>query len=166
MNQTELENLIKSLSNTIEKQDSLIEEMDKKIQQLEKDISSNKDLLEKHKHSGKETYDISRILSDRLGIKISTITGASEAVSIDIMGVVKSQGRAATGITKIFDLFGNSFGIEWSGGGTPFFTTDTEFVIPSFTSNPTAVNGSIYYNTASHKLKVCENGSWKTITTS
>jgi len=41
-----------------------------------------------------------------------------------------------------------------------------KLVVDSYSSDPTAENGRIYYNTTSNKLKVCENGTWKTITTS
>lgn len=44
--------------------------------------------------------------------------------------------------------------------------TDGKLVVDSQASDPAAANGRIYYNTASNKYKVCENGVWKTITTS
>ncbi len=44
--------------------------------------------------------------------------------------------------------------------------SDGKIVIDSQASDPPAENGRIYYNTAANKYKVCENGVWKTITTS
>ncbi len=44
--------------------------------------------------------------------------------------------------------------------------SDGKLVVDSQASDPTAQNGRIYYNTVSNKYKVCENGTWKTITTS
>lgn len=41
-----------------------------------------------------------------------------------------------------------------------------KLTVDSQTSDPPAENGRIYYNTATNKYKVCENGVWKTITTS
>jgi hypothetical protein len=43
--------------------------------------------------------------------------------------------------------------------------TDGKLVVDSQASDPTVENGRIYYNTATNKYKVCENGVWKTITT-
>ena len=40
------------------------------------------------------------------------------------------------------------------------------FLSPSLPANPTPITSSFYYNTAVHKLRVCENGIWRTITTS
>ena len=40
-----------------------------------------------------------------------------------------------------------------------------KFVIDSYTSDPPSETARIYYNTTSHKLKVNENGTWKTVTT-
>ena len=42
---------------------------------------------------------------------------------------------------------------------------DGKLVLDNRATDPTAENGRIYYNTTAHKFKVCENGSWKTITT-
>ena len=44
--------------------------------------------------------------------------------------------------------------------------SDGKLVVDSQSSDPPAQNGRIYYNTVSNKYKVCENGAWKTITTS
>ncbi len=41
-----------------------------------------------------------------------------------------------------------------------------KIVVNSESADPPAENGKIYYNTTTHKFKVCENGVWKTITTS
>jgi hypothetical protein len=42
---------------------------------------------------------------------------------------------------------------------------DGKIVVDKKVVDPTAENGRIYYNTASNKYKVTENGVWKTITT-
>lgn len=42
---------------------------------------------------------------------------------------------------------------------------DGKLVVESRASDPPAENGRIYYNTATNKYKVSENGVWKTITT-
>lgn len=44
--------------------------------------------------------------------------------------------------------------------------SDGKLVVDSRSSDPTAENGRIYYNTTTNKYKVCENSVWKTITTS
>lgn len=44
--------------------------------------------------------------------------------------------------------------------------TGGKIVVNSVASDPPVENGKIYYNTTSNKYKVCENGTWKTITTS
>jgi len=41
-----------------------------------------------------------------------------------------------------------------------------KIVVNSVASDPPVENGKIYYNTTTNKYKVCENGAWKTITTS
>lgn len=43
--------------------------------------------------------------------------------------------------------------------------TGGKLVVDSLAADPTATTGRIYYNTVSNKFKVCENGAWKTITT-
>jgi hypothetical protein len=45
------------------------------------------------------------------------------------------------------------------------FPVDGKLVLPNMAADPEAVNGKIYYNTATNKVKVCENGVWKTVTT-
>lgn len=45
------------------------------------------------------------------------------------------------------------------------FPVDGKLVLPNMAADPDAVNGRIYYNTATNKVKVCENGVWKTVTT-
>ena len=137
---------IEELQNIVEQQNETIEELKSQLSDYKKEFDITKDLLEKHKHSGKETSDISNILSDRLGIKVATVVGAAEAVSIDIMGVVKSQGRAATGIAKVYDLFGNSFGMEWSGGGDSYFTLDVPLLLKTYSTDPTARIGQIWHH--------------------
>lgn len=42
---------------------------------------------------------------------------------------------------------------------------DSKFVVPTSASDLATVSGKIYYNTTTNKLKICENGTWKTITT-
>lgn len=44
--------------------------------------------------------------------------------------------------------------------------TDGKLVVDSQSSDPATQNGRIYYNTATNKYKVCENGVWKTLTSS
>ena len=44
--------------------------------------------------------------------------------------------------------------------------TDGKLVVDSQTTDPTPENGRIYYNTNLNKYRVCENGVWKTVTTS
>jgi len=155
----QLEDKVKELETAIEK----VSGLDDKIKEVETSI-------EKHKHSGQGTYDISAILNERLGIKIGTITGAAEAISFDIAGILTATGRAAVGQTAVWGFKGidgvnqSSFGITWSGGGEPYFFIDNaEFVVPSFASDPTAIVGSIYYNTATNSLKAYINGAWKTL---
>ena len=126
----------------IEEQQEKISSLEEKISDLSKQLEDAVDLLKKHTHSGKETADISKILSDRLGIKVSTIIGAAESVNIDIMGVLVSTGRAATGSTKVYDLFGNSFGVEWSGGGDPYFAFSAD-LIPVYANNAAAIAGGM-----------------------
>ncbi len=41
----------------------------------------------------------------------------------------------------------------------------SKFVVPTSASDLATVSGKIYYNTTTNKLKICENGTWKTITT-
>lgn len=41
-----------------------------------------------------------------------------------------------------------------------------KIVVNAVASDPPVENGKIYYNTTTNKYKVCENGTWKTITTS
>lgn len=156
------------LQNTIEELEKKLKESEDKIAEISDELKKQKLLLETHKHSGKETSDVSKILEERLGIKISTITGSTglDKMSIDIAGVLKSFGRIQFGETKVHSFNGINFGVEWSGGGHPFFSTNAEFLFPVFSSNPTPIIGSVYYNTAVHKLRVCENGIWRTITTS
>jgi len=43
---------------------------------------------------------------------------------------------------------------------------DGKLIVDSQAADPTPVNGRIYYNSVANKYKVCENGVWKTITTS
>ncbi|QQG43388.1 MAG: hypothetical protein HYW45_04330 [Candidatus Daviesbacteria bacterium] len=43
--------------------------------------------------------------------------------------------------------------------------TDGKLVVDLQTADPSPENGRIYYNTTLHKFRVCENGVWKTITT-
>jgi len=145
----------------IEKLENLIKEQEKRIKELEYK-------LERHKHSGKETADISNILNERLGLKMGTFTSqtGTDGIHFDFAGVLRSVGRIQFGEARVYSLLGQYFGIEWSGGGEPYFTTDAEMVLPYFSSDPTAMDGSIYYNTSTDKVKVCENGVWKTITTS
>ena len=40
-----------------------------------------------------------------------------------------------------------------------------KLVVDKRSVDPTAENGKIYYNTTANKYKVCENGLWRTITT-
>jgi len=42
---------------------------------------------------------------------------------------------------------------------------DGKLIVDIRASDPTAEDGRIYYNSVADKFKVCENGSWKTITT-
>lgn len=155
-----MEEQIERLENLINEQGKIVEKQEKMIKELEYK-------LEKHKHSGKETADISNILQERLGIKMGTFTGGTgtEGIYFDFAGVIKSIGRAQFGEARVYALLGQYFGIEWTGGGEPYFTTDAEMVLPYFSSDPTAIDGSIYYNTGTNKVKVCENGTWRTITT-
>lgn len=44
--------------------------------------------------------------------------------------------------------------------------TGGRIVVNSEAADPPVQNGKIYYNTTTNKYKVCENGTWKTITTS
>lgn len=44
--------------------------------------------------------------------------------------------------------------------------SDGKLAVDSQASDPSVQNGRIYYNTSTNKYKVCENGVWKTITTS
>lgn len=147
----------------IEEQNEKLEEFEQKIEDFRKKIEELEERVEKHKHSGKDTADISNILSERLGLKISTIVGGAESVSFDLAGILVSVGRAAVGQTKVNSLLGQSFGIEWSGGADPIFTTDADFVVPSFAADGDAHNGSIYYNTTANSLKAYINGGWRTI---
>jgi hypothetical protein len=149
--------------NEIEEQNEKLEEFEQKIEDFRKKIEELEERVEKHKHSGKDTADISNILAERLGLKIGTMTGGATSVSFDLAGILVSVGRAAVGETKVYSLLGQSFGIEWSGGGDPYFTTDADFVVPSFLSDGTAINGSIYYNTTTNELKAYINGGWRTI---
>lgn len=43
---------------------------------------------------------------------------------------------------------------------------DGKIVVDTHSSDPEAINGRIYYNSTTNKFKVCENGVWKTVTTS
>ena len=144
----------------IEKLENLINKQEERIKELEYK-------LERHKHSGKDTADINNILQERLGLKMGTFTSmtGTDNIYFDFAGVLKSIGRAQLGEAKVYSLLGQYFGIEWTGGGEPYFTTDAEMVLPFFASDPTAIDGSIYYNTGTNKVKVCEDGVWKTITT-
>lgn len=45
-------------------------------------------------------------------------------------------------------------------------TRPSKIILEKLASDPTAEDGRIYYNTATDKMKVCENGVWKTVTTS
>jgi hypothetical protein len=118
------------------------EEQDQKTKELEDRIKQLEFMMEKHKHSGKETYSIANILSENLGIKISSILGAAEGVSIDIMGVLVSNGRAAFGETKVYSLGGGSFGVQWQGGYDPTFAIDLTLV-PVYANNAAAVAGGL-----------------------
>lgn len=42
---------------------------------------------------------------------------------------------------------------------------DGKLVVDSQSADPTPENGRIYYSTTLHKFRVCENGIWKTVTT-
>jgi hypothetical protein len=42
---------------------------------------------------------------------------------------------------------------------------DGKLIVDIRAFDPPAEDGRIYYNSVSNKFKVCENGSWKTITT-
>jgi len=122
-------------------------------------------MIETHKHSGKETADISQILQERLGIKMGTYLGATESVSLEFGGF-KQLGTSQSGYMKLEPKNNKYFGLTWTGGGDPAVDMNIEFWLPLFDSNPTAVSGSIYYNTTENKVKVNEDGTWKTITTS
>lgn len=126
----------------IEDQQEKISSLEDKILDLEKKLEDTVYKLERHKHSGKDTADISNILSERLGIKISTIVGAAESINIDFAGVLQSSGRAAVGYLRLNALLGQYFGIEWSGGGEPYFTFSTD-LIPAHANNAAAVAGGL-----------------------
>jgi hypothetical protein len=42
---------------------------------------------------------------------------------------------------------------------------DGKLIVDIRATDPSAEDGRIYYNSTADKFKVCENGSWKTITT-
>jgi hypothetical protein len=41
--------------------------------------------------------------------------------------------------------------------------SDGKFILPHHSTNPTAENGKMYYNTTTHKARVCENGTWRDV---
>ncbi len=40
---------------------------------------------------------------------------------------------------------------------------DGKFILPHHATDPIAEDGKMYYNTASDKARVCENGVWRDI---
>ncbi len=146
------EDKLEALQNLIGEQNEIIEQLKNKVESFESQIKANVELLEKHKHAGRKTADISAILSERLGIKIGTITGAGgEMLAIDFAGVLQASGRASSGSTLAYGFKGidgvnkSSFGIEWSGGGNPFFIVRNAGIkLISSATNP-AEDGAISY---------------------
>ena len=133
------------------------EELQNKIDELEKRVKELEYLLEKHKHSGKETSDISQILTERLGIKVSAMMGAAESYSIEFGGF-KHAGRAAIGRIVLEPLTGKYFGLYWSGGGNPRIQTILD-IVPNYANDAAAVAGGLtegqFYRTGGDPDSLC-----------
>jgi cell division septum initiation protein DivIVA len=136
--------------------DKKIEQLENRIQELENLLEENQGLndrikeleykLEKHKHSGKETADISNILSERLGLKVSSGIGASENYTIELGSFVQT-GSSSNGYVG-FLTFGEFFGLRWSGGSNPTLEIQIDYV-PAYANNAAAIadgltEGQIY----------------------
>ena len=136
---TDLNDKIKELEIKLE---SKIEEYEEKIKELESKISEHTDMIEKHKHSGKETSDISVILQERLGIEVSTVIGAAESATLKFGGF-EQEGRAAVGQITLNNPYERQLGLRWSGGGTTdvvFITLDS---VPIYANNAAAKSGGL-----------------------
>jgi hypothetical protein len=153
-----MEEKLKELETNIERLESLSnenEELKGRVKELEYK-------LEKHKHSGKETSDISNILSERLGLKMGTFTSmtGAEGLYFDFANILVSIGNPSFGKTRVNSIDDKYFGIDWNTVGGQYFTTNAPFVLPFFSSDPDTINGSIYYNTTTHRVRVCQNGTF------
>jgi cell division septum initiation protein DivIVA len=147
-----MEEKLKELESKIEKLESLLEEN----QELKNRVKELEYKLEKHKHSGKDTADISNILSERLGIKVGTMVGASEVFSIEFGGF-KHIGSASVGYIGM-EALDEYLRLYWSGGGTPVITA-TLTAVPAYANNAAAVAGGLtegqFYRTNGDPDSLC-----------
>jgi len=133
---------LEALQNLIGEQNEIIEQLKNKVESFDSQIKANKELLEKHKHSGTETANIRDIISEVLGISISTSRGAAESYALQFGGF-SQDGRAAVGNIKMTGSNDISFGFEWSGGANPVLTISSLDGIPVYANNAAALGGGL-----------------------
>lgn len=148
---------IDELTAKVEEYEEKIGEYDEKIGEMENKLKEMNDLIEKHKHSGKETSDISQILLERLGIKVGAMMGAAETYSIEFGGF-KHIGRAAFGRIVLEPITDKYFGLYWKGGGNPRITTILD-IVPNYANNAAAVADGLtegqFYRTGGDPDSLC-----------
>jgi len=131
-----------------QKLNNRLDELLEKIETLESDnrdlqlrLKKTEELVEQHKHGGNETTDIGDIIAKRLGLKVSSVMGASESYFIELGGF-KQLGRAAVGYIGLHSPDDNYFRLTWSGGGTPVLEA-TLAIIPVYANNAAAIAGGL-----------------------
>lgn len=99
-----------------------------------------------------------RINSGTPGLQLYETDAATDAKMWDLVAVggdlfLRAVDDASSGASNVF-------AVSRTGTTVNYFLVGGPILLHSAASDPSVLNGSIYYNTSTHKFRGCANGSW------